>query len=125
MDQAIQLAEKVLSVVTALDQKTESLLSQFSVTDRRLSEIERKMQELLHFREKFLEWMAQYSRRLEEVRTFREESRASFETVYCKLEDLDQDVRLLKAAVRDVDRRYENLRKKGPAPLQKEGAESG
>jgi uncharacterized coiled-coil DUF342 family protein len=90
-------------------------------------DIERKVQEMTHFREKFLEWMAQYSRRLEEARTFREESRASFETVYCKLEDLDQDVRLLKAAVRDVDRRYETLKRKEPteASRQEDGRQKG
>src|SRR5262245_42504969 len=108
---ALKIEEKLIHLLTALDGKTERLLSHYAESDRRLSDIERKISELLHFREKFLEWMAQYSRRLEDARVHQQESRVSFETVYCKLEDLDQDVRLLKAAVRDVDRRYEVLEK--------------
>jgi len=103
--------EKVLHAICALDGKTQTLLGHVAEAGRRLSDIERKIQELAHFREKFLEWMAQYSRRFEESRSYQQESRVSFETVFCKLEDLDQDVRLLKAAVRDVDRRYEVLEK--------------
>lgn len=104
--------EKVLDLVASLDRKSENLLGQLAETTRRLSDIERKVEDVSHFREKFLEWMAQYSRRFEEVRGFRDESRASLEAVFCKLEDLDQDIRLLKAAVRDVDRRTESLQKR-------------
>lgn len=105
-------AEDMLEILAALDQKTSSLLVQGAETERRLEDIEAKMQEFLHFREKFLDWLGQYSRKLEDVRSHRDEARVSFESVYCKLEDLDQDVRLIKAAVRDVDRRYESLQKR-------------
>lgn len=111
---AINFSEKFLDVVSSLDRKTESLLVQVADTSRRLSDIERKLEDVAQFRQKYLEWMEQYSRRFEEVRHFRTESRTQFEAVQCKLEDLDQDVRLLKAAVRDVDRRYETLQKKEP-----------
>ena len=106
---------KMMSVLNALDQKTSHLLVQGAETERRLVEIERKMQEFLYFRDKFLDWLGQYSRKLEDVRGHRDEARVSFESVYCKLEDLDQDVRLIKAAVRDVDRRYEGLQKRAAA----------
>ena len=108
-------AQEIVSLLSALDQKTSHLLVQGAETERRLEDIERKMQEFLHFREKFLDWLGQYSRKLEDVRTHRDEARVSFESVYCKLEDLDQDVRLIKAAVRDVDRRYEGLQKRSAA----------
>lgn len=96
--------QQILSALSGLDDKTHALI-------QRLDQIESKVQEFLYFREKFLDWMAQYSRKLEEAREFKDESRLSFESVFCKLEDLDQDVRLLKAAVRDVDRRYETAQK--------------
>ena len=111
----VSLEEKMMSVLRALDQKTSHLLVQGTETERRLEEIERKTQEFLHFRDKFLDWLGQYSRKLEDVRGHRDEARVSFESVYCKLEDLDQDVRLIKAAVRDVDRRYEGLQKRATA----------
>ncbi len=97
-----------IALLAGLDQTNRRLLE-------RLDEIERKVQEFLYFRDKFLDWMAQYSKKLEEAREFKDESRLSFESVYCKLEDLDQDVRLLKAAVRDVDRRYESSTQKQKA----------
>lgn len=112
-----QHAEDILSALAALDQKTSHLLVQGAETEKRLENIEEKMQEFLHFREKFLDWLGQYSRKLEDVRAHRDEARVSFESVYCKLEDLDQDVRLIKAAVRDVDRRYENLQKRSAATI--------
>lgn len=123
---SLNFGEKFLSLVASLDRKSENLLGQLAETTRRLSDIERKIEEVSHFREKFLEWMAQYSRRFEEVRGFREESRASLEAVFGKLEDLDQDIRLLKAAVRDVDRRYESIqtvtqpRPSSPPPQQRQ-----
>lgn len=105
------------------DAELRQLLSALDGTSQRLLErldaIEHKVQEFLFFREKFLDWMAQYSRKFEEAREFKDESRLSFESVYCKLEDLDQDVRLLKAAVRDVDRRYETTQKQRPTEAPK------
>ncbi len=113
--------ESIESILRSLDQKTGELLVQHAETARRLVDIERKQQEFLHFREKFLDWLSLYSKKLEDVRVQNKESRVSFESVFCRIEDLDQDVRLLKAAVRDVDRRYESLRPKIPpeaAPFQ-------
>ncbi len=114
MEHAPDWTTKLVNLVSSLDRKTDGLIVQVAETGKRLGEMEKKLGDLGHFREKFLEWMGQYSRRFEDLRAFREESRASLEAVYCKLEDLDQDVRLLKAAVRDVDRRYETL--KGSEP---------
>ena len=116
MDHAANPLSQVVTLISSLDRKTDGLLVQAAETSKRLRDIEHKLGELSHFREKFLEWMGQYSRRFEDLRAFREESRASLEAVYCKLEDLDQDVRLLKAAVRDVDRRTESLQQKAPLP---------
>jgi hypothetical protein len=52
-DPVVKESESIMSLLRALDQKTGDLLVQHRETARRLTDIERKTQEFLYFREKF------------------------------------------------------------------------
>ncbi len=75
----------------------------------RLDTIDGRLAALVRTRKKTLEWMAQLSEQVTSLDAFREEVRASLEPLFCKLEGLDDLLRILRHATSDVSRRVESL----------------
>jgi|GEM_PF-5857518 len=63
--------------------------NQSSETSKKVPFIEKKVQELAHFREKFLEWMGQHSRQFESIKMFNEHTTQ-------RIEQLEQRIVMLE-----------------------------
>lgn len=77
--------------------------------ERRLDEIDSKIDNLQQGRRKSMEWIATLSEHIRSLDAFREEVRASYEPLLAKIEAIDEITRILRHATSDVSRRVEML----------------
>ena len=75
----------------------------------RLDEIEIKLDSMRNGNRKSLEWIGMLSEHIRDLDSFREEVRASFEPLCGKLDNIDEDVRILRHATVDISRRVETV----------------
>lgn len=84
-------------------------LSALEGIQRRLDEIDGKLDRLHLGKRKSMEWIAVMSEHIGTLNAFREEVRASLEPLFSKLDAFDEKLRILRHATSDVSRRIESL----------------
>lgn len=71
--------------------------------------MDKKLDALMMAKRKSLEWIATLSEQVGSLDAFREEMRASLEPLFCKIDQVDDSMRLLKHATSDISKRVEGL----------------